>query len=350
MTSLASRRWFGRPWAHCVLLLGQPLSPTRRRPRTNLFSTSTTDKDDQHGDLRSVLAQVAAGALAPSAAAARLEPLLVSCGTGAEQIGGFARIDHDRARRTGFPEVVFGEGKTADQLVSILESMIRNSVTAEEQLPREAGGEETHGRVRAPVVATRVSPEKWASISNSLEGLRYHPEARTVVYKGGNGTSGGLPGEGKTSWTAGRESIGKVAVLSAGTSDLNVAEEAAVLSEAAGAEVLRFHDVGVAGLHRLLRIVPLLRGAGVVVCVAGMDGALPGVVAGLVPCPVVAVPTSVGYGAAMAGIGPLMTMLNACAPGVAVVNIDNGFGAAAFAVKMLLGNGGGGQAETDGNG
>ncbi|CAM9612316.1 unnamed protein product [Choristocarpus tenellus] len=302
----------------------------RTQGRCFPFSTNSTEWKDQ-GDLTFVLSQVADGKLDPSSAAAQLEPLLVSGGAGAEGVGNFARIDHDRNRRTGFPEVVFGEGKSTEQLIRILESMIRNR----EQDWSEEGGVNAASRYRPPpIVATRVSPDKWSGISKCLSGLLYHPEARIVVYEGKR--------EGVT--RTGRklpnvESIGKIAVLSAGTSDLDVAEEAALLAEVAGAEVLRFHDVGVAGLHRLLRIIPEVKKVGVVVCVAGMDGALPGVVAGLVRCPVVAVPTSVGYGAAMGGIGPLLTMLNACAPGVAVVNIDNGFGAAAFAVKTLNGAG-----------
>ncbi|CAM9202879.1 unnamed protein product [Scytosiphon promiscuus] len=185
----------------------------------------------------------------------------------------------------------------------------------------------------SPIVATRVSPEKWSVLSQGLPGLlTYHADARIVSFGAppAVAAAGGEDGDGSV-----KHSIGKVAVLSAGTSDLAIAEEAAVLAELAGAEVTRFHDVGVAGIHRLLAAIPSVQECGVAICVAGMDGAMPGVVAGLVKCPVVAVPTSVGYGAAMSGLAPLLTMLNACAPGVSVVNIDNGFGAAAFAVKLL---------------
>ncbi|CAM9719806.1 unnamed protein product [Ectocarpus sp. 4 AP-2014] len=313
------------------------------------------------GDLPSLLARVAAGEVSPATAASQLAPLLVSGGAQAEDVGGFAKIDHDRRRRVGFPEVVFGDGKSAEQIADILAAMIREArdgsrVAAEAAavraaaaavaptIPAEAGddataaaGDEadaTAGGGGSPVVATRVSPEKWSVISETLPGqLTYHADARIVSFgeppqrrrAAGDGAPGGSIAT----------SIGRVAVLSAGTSDLAVAEEAAVLAELAGAEVSRFHDVGVAGIHRLLGAIPSVQKAGVAICVAGMDGAMPGVVAGLVKCPVVAVPTSVGYGAAMSGLAPLLTMLNACAPGVSVVNIDNGFGAAAFAVKLL---------------
>ncbi|CAM9667392.1 unnamed protein product [Ascophyllum nodosum] len=191
------------------------------------------------------------------------------------------------------------------------------------------------GAGSSPIVATRVSAEKWADISVELQGLRYHAEARVVAFGGPPPLAERPPTPSTSRGFQGSSSVGKVAVMSAGTSDLAVAEEAALLAELAGAEVVRLHDVGVAGIHRLLGVIPIVEQAGVAICVAGMDGAMPGVVAGLVKCPVVAVPTSVGYGAAMSGLAPLLTMLNACAPGVSVVNIDNGFGAAAFAVKLL---------------
>jgi len=167
------------------------------------------------------------------------------------------------------------------------------------------------------VLATRASDEHVRAILAAVPSAVHHAQAQMVVMEG----------------TPGR--CGTVAVICAGTSDLRVAEEAAVTAEALGAEVTRVNDVGVAGLHRLLNHAETVRRAGVVIAVAGMEGALPSVVAGLVAAPVIAVPTSVGYGAAFGGLAPLLAMLNACAPGVAVVNIDNGFGAGLLAVRIL---------------
>lgn len=210
---------------------------------------------------------------------------------------GAAKLDLDRELRTGLPEVVFAQGKSNDELVRIVEAMVADS-----------------GRV----LVTRVEAAAAESLSAAIPEGRFEPRARI--------------------WSAGRlgsPSGRRVAVLSAGTSDFPVAEEAAVCAGWLGHDAVRIRDVGVAGIQRLLDAVDELRGADVAVVVAGMDGALPTVVAGLVPCPVVAVPTSVGYGASFEGIGPLLTMLTACAPGIAVVNIDNGFGAAALAHRIL---------------
>ncbi len=210
---------------------------------------------------------------------------------------GAARLDLDRELRTGLPEVVFAQGKSDEELLRIVEAMAADS-----------------GRV----LVTRVEAAAADALSAAIPEGRFEPRARV--------------------WSAGRFrplSGRRVAVLSAGTSDFPVAEEAASCSEWLGHEVERIRDVGVAGIQRVLDSIDSLRRADVAVVVAGMDGALPTVVAGLVPCPVVAVPTSVGYGASFEGIGPLLTMLTACAPGVAVVNIDNGFGAAALAHRIL---------------
>ncbi len=210
---------------------------------------------------------------------------------------GFARLDHHRALRQGFPEVVFGQGKTPAQIVAI------------------AGRLEQTG---APVLVTRVAPDVWAGIADQLPRARYDELARLIHI---DGERDELPGS--------------VGVLCAGTSDLPVAEEAALCLEAMGARVERISDIGVAGLHRTLSQLPLIRAQSVLVVVAGMEGALPSVIAGLVSVPVVAVPTSVGYGASFGGLAALLGMLNSCANGVAVVNIDNGFGAAAFAASVL---------------
>ncbi len=210
---------------------------------------------------------------------------------------GAARLDLQRELRTGLPEVVFGQGKSDEELVRIVEAMAGAS-----------------GRV----LVTRVEAAAAELLNAALPHGRFEPRARV--------------------WSAGRfgpPSGRRVAVLSAGTADARPAEEAAVCVEWLGHEVERIRDVGVAGLGRLLDSIDSVRRADVAVVAAGMDGALPTVVAGLVPCPVVAVPTSVGYGASFEGIAPLLTMLTACAPGVAVVNIDSGFGAAALAHRIL---------------
>ncbi len=210
---------------------------------------------------------------------------------------GAARLDLFRELRSGLPEVVFGEGKSEEELVRIVESMVEHS-----------------GRA----LVTRIGASAADRLSAAVTDGCYEARARV--------------------WTAGRfapASGRRIAVVSAGTSDFPVAEEAAVCAGWLGHETVRIQDVGVAGIQRLLDAVDELRRADVAVVVAGMDGALPTVVAGLVPCPVVAVPTSVGYGASFEGIAPLLTMLTACAPGIAVVNIDNGFGAAALAHRIL---------------
>jgi NCAIR mutase (PurE)-related protein len=210
---------------------------------------------------------------------------------------GFARIDHHRALRTGYPETVYCSGKTPEQVATIFERMAAR---------------------HACVLATRATTEHAAAAREVVPQAVYHPVARAI--------------------TVGLETLGPgrpgIAVVSAGTSDLPVAEEAALTARIFGHAVVRIDDVGVAGLHRLLGTLPELTAARVLIVVAGMEGALPSVVAGLVRAPVVAVPTSVGYGASFGGLAALLTMLNSCAPGVAVVNIDNGFGAGRLAAMI----------------
>jgi NCAIR mutase (PurE)-related protein len=207
---------------------------------------------------------------------------------------GFARVDHHRPLRTGCPEAVYCEGKRPEEVEAIVRSLIERGST---------------------VLATRVE-EALAERLRALDGRAdYNRQARTVVIQ----QEAVVPTE------------GKVLVLTAGTSDIPVAEEAAVTAQVMGSRVERLYDVGVAGIHRLLEARESLDTAQVIIAVAGMDGALPSVVGGLVDCPVIAVPTSVGYGASFGGVSALLTMLNTCAPGVAVVNIDNGFGAGIMA-------------------
>ncbi len=207
---------------------------------------------------------------------------------------GYAKVDTARADRQGVGEVVYGEGKTPDQIAGICKSLV------------ESG--------QSRVLITRLDELKAQALSLLLEGalaLDYRHDARL-------GIIGGMPAF---------DGNGLVVVAAAGTSDISVAEEAALTAEFLGNEVVRLYDVGVAGVHRLLAHTQTLQAAQVVIAVAGMEGALPSVVGGLVSCPVIAVPTSVGYGASFGGVTALLAMLNSCASGVSVVNIDNGFGA-----------------------
>jgi NCAIR mutase (PurE)-related protein len=211
---------------------------------------------------------------------------------------GFAKVDHHRALRQGFPEVVMGEGKEADEIAAIARALQRR---------------------RANVLITRLSAAKMARLRRKVKALRYHPRARAATWAA------------KPIRLQGR---GTILIVCAGTSDIPVAEEAALTAEMTGNRVERLFDVGVAGIHRLLENRSKLLSASVLVVVAGMEGALPSVVAGMVDKPVIAVPTSVGYGASFRGIAALLGMLNSCAAGVTVVNIDNGFGAG-FAASLI---------------
>ncbi|WP_242344804.1 nickel pincer cofactor biosynthesis protein LarB [Anaeromyxobacter terrae] len=206
-----------------------------------------------------------------------------------ERLGDVATIDTHRALRVGMPEVVLAEAKTAAQVAAIAKKLAASG----------------------PLLVTRLTPEKAPPVKRAVKGAKYDPVSRTL--------------------RKGRMDVparGPVAVCCAGTSDIPVCEEAAVTLDVMGVEVIRVYDVGVAGLHRLLARRPELERARAVIVAAGMEGALPSVVGGLVGRPVIGVPTSVGYGASLGGMAPLLTMLNSCAPNVTVVNIDNGFGAA----------------------
>jgi hypothetical protein len=206
---------------------------------------------------------------------------------------GFARVDHHRSIRQGFPEVILGIGKTPDQIAAI----------AIRILDRDQ-----------PLLVTRAGADAWEAVHAKVPEAVYHESARAITVR--------------------REvprGVGRVAIASAGTADLSVAEEAAVTAELMGNDVERIYDVGVAGIHRVLSERARLSAARVVIVVAGMEGALPSVVAGMVDVPVIAVPTSVGYGASFGGVAALLGMLNSCANGVAVVNIDNGYGAGCLA-------------------
>jgi pyridinium-3,5-biscarboxylic acid mononucleotide synthase len=233
--------------------------------------------------LRQLLQQVRKGDLSPDDAVDRLRHLPF------EDLG-FAKVDHHRAIRVGMPEVIFGQGKSPQQVVGIFTRLA------------------AHG---ANVLVTRASSAQFAAVRKKHRKAEYHEMAKAIVLKRDNEKYG----------------KGKIAVVSAGTSDIPVAEEAAVTAEVMGNDVVHVYDVGVAGIHRLLAHREVLAEARVAIVCAGMEGALPSVVGGLVGIPVIAVPTSVGYGAAFHGLAALLGMMNSCASNVSVVNIDNGFGA-----------------------
>lgn len=241
-------------------------------------------------DYREVLEQVRGGALSVE------EALLTIKKKPFEDIG-YAKVDLHRELRQGAPEVIFGAGKKASQIAGIIDSMKKNGLER--------------------ILITRLSAKKAGKVKKTQE-MTYYKEARV-------GIVGGIP---KPS------GIGKIVVATGGTSDIPVAEEAALTAEIHGNEVVRLYDVGVAGLHRLLAHMDEIMGASVIIAIAGMEGALASVIGGLADCPVIAVPTSVGYGASMNGVSALLSMLNSCASGVSVVNIDNGFGAGYLAGMM----------------
>ena len=211
---------------------------------------------------------------------------------------GFARLDLSRGSRTGFPETIYCAGKTKEQLLAIWQKFQTEKIA---------------------VMGTHCSPEQFEFVHNAGVSAAYDPVSRII----------------SASPEAHPRLPGKLAVCTGGTADLPVAEEAARTAEFFGAGVTRFYDVGIAGLHRLLSRIEDIRQADVIIALAGMEGALPGVIAGLVSAPVIAIPTSVGYGASLQGLTPLLTMLSSCAEGISVVNIDNGFGAAVQACRIL---------------
>ena len=240
--------------------------------------------------LLQLLKQVRAGKTSPEAAAAQLRHLPY------ENLG-FARMDNHRALRQGFPEVIFCQGKTVEQVAAIADRILERHRT---------------------LLATRATLAMFEAVKAVASRAIYHPLSRAIVVKHPQAA----------------RAVGRILVMSAGTSDIPVAEEAAVTADILGSRVETVYDVGVAGLHRVLDQRAALEAARVIVVAAGMDGVLPSVVGGLVDRPVVAVPTSVGYGASFHGVAALLTMLNSCAAGVAVVNIDNGFGAGVLAHRI----------------
>jgi NCAIR mutase (PurE)-related protein len=243
--------------------------------------------------LLELLRRLEAGKIAPEEAADRLASLPF------EDLG-FAKVDHHRSLRSGMPEVILAAGKTPSQVAEIFAELAASGVN---------------------VLATRASQEHFNAVRETVPAAELHALARCITLSQSNL----------------EKSAGRVAVVCAGTGDLPVAEEAAITAELFGARVTRVTDVGVAGMHRLLSHLDALRAADAIVVCAGMEGALPSVVAGLVAVPVIAVPTSVGYGAAFEGVAALLGMLNACSPNITVVNIDNGFGAGYVATLIARG-------------
>jgi NCAIR mutase (PurE)-related protein len=243
-------------------------------------------------EVKDLLRGVAEGATRTEDALRALERLPV------ENLG-FATLDTHRELRQGMPEAIYAEGKTAEQVVEIAARLLETTT--------------------GPVLATRVPDETAQALIDRFPEAKHDESARVVVLR---------------TEKKGVE-LGKIAIVAAGTSDLPVADEAACVAEAVGASVHRINDVGVAGLHRLLAVEDSLRESSVVIVVAGMEGALASLVGGITPAPVIAVPTSVGYGASFEGLAALLAMLNSCAAGVVVTNIDNGFGAAASALRLL---------------
>ncbi len=242
-------------------------------------------------ECKKLMEQVAAGRLSPEAAVLQLREAPF------EDLG-FAKVDHHRSMRQGVSEVIYGEGKTAEQIIKIVQSMRR------------------HGTQM--ILITRLQQEKALILPEHVTDFSYYEECRMGLV----GTMPQIDGK------------GKIVVATGGTSDIPVAQEAVITARALGNEVMPLYDVGVAGIHRLLDHLDLLMDARVIIAVAGMEGALASVIGGLVDCPVIAVPTSIGYGASFGGVAALLAMLNSCASGVSVVNIDNGFGAGFLASRI----------------
>lgn len=242
--------------------------------------------------LQNLLQAIARGDISPESALERLKYLPF------ENVDEFAKVDHHRQLRTGFPEVIWGANKTPEQIIKIITAMRQNTTV---------------------VMATRIEAEVYQQLKIAIPDLIYYPDARICAVSAPQTPS----------------QVGTISILTAGTADLPVAEEAAITAELCGFAVTRLWDVGVAGIHRLLSNSQVVYDADVLIVVAGMEGALPSVVAGMADCPVIGVPTSVGYGVSFSGVAPLLTMLNSCAAGIGVVNIDNGFGAAILAGQIL---------------
>jgi pyridinium-3,5-biscarboxylic acid mononucleotide synthase len=254
---------------------------------------------NQPEDLKQILQQVADGLLQPEIAFNQLQNF------GFESVEEFAKIDCHRHSRNGFPEVIWGAGKTPEQIIKIMQVMRLQNEQLKQNLP---------------IMATRIEDDVFTKLKIAIPDLTYYSVAKIAAISPENSTP---------------QYPGLINIITAGTSDIPVAEEAAITAELSGFQVKRLWDVGVAGIHRLFSNLQYIQEADVLIVVAGMEGALPSVVGGLAQCPVIAVPTSIGYGASFHGLSALLTMLNSCASGIGVMNIDNGFGAAILAGRIL---------------
>jgi NCAIR mutase (PurE)-related protein len=308
-----------------------------------VLGLSQSQRRCSSSDLLRILEQVKEGHVSPNDAVG----LLSAQETNEEVLSSFANLDHSRSQRTGFPEAVFGQGKTPQQVAKILDDMARSAneqsnssailatryVTIQRWCYPLGLGSSLTTLTFIPCFNRRVTPDMYREFStyefaNGV--IHYHAEANIVSMQASAFVEPEVAAVPKNTGP-------RVVVATAGTTDIPVAEEAAVTLEMSGIEVDRVFDVGVAGLHRIIRALPRLCHPDVqsiIVC-AGMDGALPSVIGGLVRVPVIAVPTSIGYGASFGGVSAMLTMMNSCSPGVGVVNIDNGFGAAALAFKCI---------------
>eukprot|EP01025_Chloroclados_australasicus_P034917 TRINITY_DN3565_c1_g1_i1.p1 TRINITY_DN3565_c1_g1~~TRINITY_DN3565_c1_g1_i1.p1 ORF type:complete len:354 (-),score=35.77 TRINITY_DN3565_c1_g1_i1:360-1364(-) len=280
-------------------------SCTNRQLFPRCGTNGNTDGLNKENLLEQILQGVAKGEIDPQQASFLInQEQMSNSQAGFLELGGYAKLDHQRADRTGENEVVWGPGKTPQQIANIMTNL---SLT------------------QKYVIATRIEPQVYAEVRVLLPGVEYNALAKILKYENPNSPNA----------VKAKRLPGIVCIATAGTADQAVAEECRLVCETLGVYAFRIADVGVAGIHRLFGSLDSIRSADVVICVAGMDAALPSVLAGLVKSPVIAVPTSVGYGVAFSGVAPLLSSLNACAPGVTVVNIDNGFGAAVAAARIL---------------
>ena len=302
------------------------IRPLGTAKKLRLFSSKSTS-------LSSILESVREGKMQPSEAEELITTSSTLNPTPEDTLKQFANLDHSRTNRTGFPEAVFAAGKTPYQVAKILDDMARS---LNEQIKASSSSGDVVSSSQKAILATRVSPDQYEEIkalplANGT--IEYNEMARIITMK-----ASGLDKIPQSEEKDFKQLRKRIIVATAGTTDLPVAEEAATVLEAANCDVERIFDVGVAGLHRIVNALPRLQDpeVGCIIVCAGMDGALPSVVGGLVSVPVIAIPTSIGYGVSLGGISAMLTMLNSCAPGVAVVNIDNGFGGAALAYKCIL--------------
>ena len=316
------------------------LSHLRNIAKRHVFYNKISVRKSSKLSLSSILQKVESGTLKPEEAEQLIRSVSqhnsenkmagIEESPTLESFGNFANLDLRRASRTGFPEAIYGSGKTPMQIANILERMAKHVNEANNSHQKETDFQSSRA-----ILATRVDRELFEKVVSFrfTEGeIQYHEMARIISMRASTITEELIQQRNEKS-----RLMKKVVVACAGTTDLPVAEEAAVTLSETGVQVERVYDCGVAGLHRILNALPTLRSpdVGAVIVCAGMDGALPSVVGGLVSVPVIACPTSIGYGASFNGVSALLTMLNSCAPGVGVVNIDNGFGAAALAYKCL---------------